>query len=828
MKRITLAALSYLLCISLFPIMLPESNLVEGRLSDSYITKADEFLAYHLYNPQYGLLPEADDIPVYWVTCDNMLAQCALKDFVPTISANISATIKQYAINYSLPVDANGIPISYKHEVLLGETIPTAANDSYPFWQWVHYNLTVPSWSYQNLTNNPPIVVVADIQNDTHLTTDWMQYEDLVLYRAMDYFYLGRYDDAVNLFNSASSMWDGTGINDKAYRDTLSTVSQYQIYKLILLCYTRRLLALPPLSFESAMITKILSAQRPDGGIRTGYAPGGEFNSDANTETTAMFVILGPYNVRPLSMGIFAFYYPWYGTSNVSAYWHHWNDFNHNPDNVTEGRRDIAATDYPLHDVYDSNNETVIDQQIKEAKDAGINCFVISWWGINDFTDDASKHIKNVCERDDFKFTFYVENTSEHYNTTPSINQTVNDITYLLNTYGNSSSFCKIDGRPVIFVYAKARDNLNSEAWIWHACTNSSGIDSDLGTNESASTQWRLSEDVRKPPRFGIIPFQPFKTMPGYVESASPIPLQPNEQYWLNVGVSDIGNDSGNLSQVGVEVKIGTDPTCNDTLYNQTLHFSDGWQDLSFNITAYAGQDVCLRVESYAVGWSSEWAAVDYFYITNSSGKIVSADPFFDNGWNETIYQIRAEGYTPYVIMDFGGYEGKLEDFIDYFSNCIDGMHVYNPTWDNESPPKDPAAVSSIYDNASELAHSSNLAFIATVLPGFDNSHITNNSITVNRSNGAYYTSFWQVAKACSPDGYAITSFNEWHECTEIEPSKEYENQYLSWTFIEFLTIHFNNKPSSPNWNPMADVNTDGVVNMRDIALAIHNFNQHE
>ncbi len=265
---------------------------IHSQLLGYPLTKADEFLAYHLYNPEYGLLPEADDIPVYWITCDNMLAWYALKDFNKTISDNILSTIKQYAINYSLPVDANGMPISYKHEVLLRETIPTAANDSYPFWQWVHYNLTVPSWSYQNLTNNPPIVVVADIQNDTHLTTDWMQYEDLVLYKAMDYFYKNRFNDSERLFNVAASMWDGTGINDKAYNDTNNTVPQYQTYKLILLCYTRRLLGLPPLSFEGAMMTKILSAQRDDGGIRTGYAPSGEFNSDANTETTTMFVIL--------------------------------------------------------------------------------------------------------------------------------------------------------------------------------------------------------------------------------------------------------------------------------------------------------------------------------------------------------------------------------------------------------------------------------------------------------------------------------------------------------------------------------------------------------
>jgi len=45
---------------------------------------------------------------------------------------------------------------------------------------------------------------------------------------------------------------------------------------------------------------------------------------------------------------------------------------------------------------------------------------------------------------------------------------------------------------------------------------------------------------------------------------------------------------------------------------------------------------------------------------------------------------------------------------------------------------------------------------------------------------------------------------------------------------IAYLVILFNTKPTSPNWNPNADVNDDGVVNMKDIAIAIVFFNQHE
>jgi hypothetical protein len=45
---------------------------------------------------------------------------------------------------------------------------------------------------------------------------------------------------------------------------------------------------------------------------------------------------------------------------------------------------------------------------------------------------------------------------------------------------------------------------------------------------------------------------------------------------------------------------------------------------------------------------------------------------------------------------------------------------------------------------------------------------------------------------------------------------------------IAYLISLFNTKPPSPNWNPNADVDNNGVVSMIDIAIAILNFNQHE
>jgi hypothetical protein len=736
------------------------------------VEKAVDFLVNEQFNQSLRLCHEAPNVAAntYWLVSDNLWAWKALSmanEYGLSNAAEAEATadkirakLAELAHNYNLPTDSNGLPESYAHEAVIGDVAPPP---------------------YRTETNrtlyNGDYVLNTTVGNGT-VMPDWDQYADLLLYAALSCHWQGNDSGALAYYNNATKMWNETnkGIQDKAFNGT------YDTYKLALLLYTSKVLGQSP-AFLSELVDRIYAQQREsDGGIVTNYLANGTLQGDANTETTSIVIIALLTPPRP-RVGAFAFYYPWYGTPSLSGYWLHWNDANHNPDNVTDGRRDIAATDYPLLDMYDSNNETVIDQHVKWAKNAGIDCFVISWWGINDFTDNASKHIRNVCDQDDFNFTFYIENTT-------SINQTVNDLTYLLNEYGNSSSWYRVDGRPVIFVYQRARDELNPQAWIWHACTDSIGNDSNPTTNESVSAHWVPAEEVRKPPRLGIIPFQPFKSTPGYFESASPIHLQPGEEYWLNVGLSDIRNDSDKWSDVGVRIKIGLDASCNDTLYDQVVNFTDGWHDLSFNITRYAGQDVYIRAESYnggLVNWSSEWAALDYFFVNNSRGETVSPDAFFDNGWSEVMREMRGSGAGPYVIMDLGGYEGKVEDFIDYFSNCIDGIHVYNPLSNNT------LKVYDLYHEACELAHSYGKTFIATVVPGFNNVVASDYSpaaleSVVDRRNGVCYNSFWLIANASHPDGYAITSFNEWHEGTEIEPSIEYQYQYLNLTREHLLT----------------------------------------
>ncbi|XP_029928499.1 glycoprotein endo-alpha-1,2-mannosidase-like protein [Myripristis murdjan] len=79
-----------------------------------------------------------------------------------------------------------------------------------------------------------------------------------------------------------------------------------------------------------------------------------------------------------------------------------------------------------------------------------------------------------------------------------------------------------------------------------------------------------------------------------------------------------------------------------------------------------------------------------------------------------------------------------------------------------------------------------NLLFIPSVGPGYIDTSIRpwNNHNTRNRVNGRYYETALQAALNVRPEIVTITSFNEWHEGTQIEravPKKTVTRMYLDY-----------------------------------------------
>jgi len=147
--------------------------------------------------------------------------------------------------------------------------------------------------------------------------------------------------------------------------------------------------------------------------------------------------------------------------------------------------------------------------------------------------------------------------------------------------------------------------------------------------------------------------------------------------------------------------------------------------------------------------------------------------------WAEVLEKIKAE-HDVLFIADTGSAE---------LIGMFDGGHTYNPV----GLVVQQADMAKHYSDLASTCRSLNKIACATVIPGYDDSNIGRKRILVaNRRGGELYKSLWTKAEHANPDWILITSFNEWHEGSEIEPSIEDGKLYLHLT--KQLAYSFKNK----------------------------------
>jgi hypothetical protein len=127
---------------------------------------------------------------------------------------------------------------------------------------------------------------------------------------------------------------------------------------------------------------------------------------------------------------LWAFYYPWYYAGDWSS----------------TQLKDRPATRYA------SNDPRAIARHIEEAQSSGIDGFVSSWWGPDDYTDQNLKMLLDLARDKNFSVTIYFETLKD--GGPRNADEIFNWLAYAIATYRDHPAFMKVNGKPLIVVWA--------------------------------------------------------------------------------------------------------------------------------------------------------------------------------------------------------------------------------------------------------------------------------------------------------------------------------------------------------------------------------------
>lgn len=122
--------------------------------------------------------------------------------------------------------------------------------------------------------------------------------------------------------------------------------------------------------------------------------------------------------------------------------------------------------------------------------------------------------------------------------------------------------------------------------------------------------------------------------------------------------------------------------------------------------------------------------------------------------------------------------EGELVGYLDVF----DGLFPYNVSFASDLQGHLQRLGNAVRGYSARTG--TEKLWIATAMPGYDDTGLLDrrDRYAVAREDGAYYERSFAAAAASQPDWISISSFNEWVEGHQIEPSATYGDLYLRLT----------------------------------------------
>lgn len=170
---------------------------------------------------------------------------------------------------------------------------------------------------------------------------------------------------------------------------------------------------------------------------------------------------------RPL---LFAAYYCWYhAPTNAVEPWLHWT-YPASKSNAVAlaaqrpGEPPLNSAARPLAGFYDSADQAVAEWHVKLAQAAGIDAFLVDWWGEHRGLDLAvDRGIVAAVQKCGFKYALLDERAQFH----GGFDEYKAMLVRALKRHKDNPAYLKLEGRPVVYLYQVAQNpGLTAEQFL--------------------------------------------------------------------------------------------------------------------------------------------------------------------------------------------------------------------------------------------------------------------------------------------------------------------------------------------------------------------------
>ena len=144
--------------------------------------------------------------------------------------------------------------------------------------------------------------------------------------------------------------------------------------------------------------------------------------------------------------------------------------------------------------------------------------------------------------------------------------------------------------------------------------------------------------------------------------------------------------------------------------------------------------------------------------------------------WDAVMARLAARKRRVFFVADVPSPEwlASRPDWLRRF----DALHVYTPAVFLRRG----RDLGEVYATLANLGRAAGRPFVPPVGPGFDDRPVRTPATLIARAGGAAYDKTWEAALETDPRWVLVSTWNEWHEGSEIEPSIEQGRRYLDAT----------------------------------------------